>query len=1117
VPRRSEIKSVLILGSGPIVIGQACEFDYSGTQACRALREVGVRVVLLNSNPATIMTDPELADATYIEPLTLEVATQVIEAERPDALLPTLGGQTALNLAMALFKAGVLERYSVEMIGASARSIEEAEDRELFNLAMASIGARVARSEQVGSLEAALALRARLPLPWVLRPSFTMGGVGGGVVPADAKDAEIAEAVRTALRASPKGTVLIEESIAGWKEYELEMMRDHKDNAVVVCSIENFDPMGIHTGDSITLAPAQTLTDKEYQAMRNEALAILRRIGVDTGGCNIQFAVNPATGERIVIEMNPRVSRSSALASKATGFPIAKIAALLALGYTLDELVNDITGSTPVCFEPSIDYVVTKIPRFAFEKFPGADDRLSTSMRSVGEVMAIGRSLPESLGKAMASLDLPELGFQDIENITEKPIKAGEAASSEPPPDLGAWLEGLMPARPSRLQHLVAAIRAGVSLDALHQHTRIDPFFLRHLEAIVLVEEEVRQKGLPQEADALLKLKAMGLSDQRLGKLAGLPEAAVRQARLKQGVRAVYKRVDTCAAEFEAKTPYLYSCYEAGSGRDQGDEARPSARKKVIILGSGPNRIGQGIEFDYCCVQAAMALKEASIEAVMVNCNPETVSTDYDTSDRLYFEPLTLEHVLQVVETEASNGELLGCIVQFGGQTPLNLATRLEAAGVPILGTPPSALDRAEDREQFLGLLSELGLTAPAGGMARSLPEAQQLAGEIGFPVMVRPSFVLGGRAMKIVHDVKELERYAASQIHLAHDAPVLIDRFLRDAVEVDVDVIFDGVEGFVPGILEHIEEAGIHSGDSACALPPFTLGPEICRDLARGAIQLARALSVVGLLNVQFALLGRRIYVIEANPRASRTVPFVGKATGIPVARLATQVMLGRSLRSLGYGGLPEGLLPAPAYFAVKEAVFPFRSLPGTDPVLGPEMHSTGEVMGLARSFAEAYGKAQLAAGNGLPRAGRAFLSVRDADKDELVEIARRLVAQGFELVGTAGTAARLTKLKIPCEALRKVSEGSPHCVDAIHRGEIDLVVNTPSGRREIQDSSSIRREAVLRGVSYVTTMSAARAAVGAIEGASEMSVLPLQRYHAQARQSLEWSLRLTAPPTPD
>ena len=1088
VPRRDDLKTILLVGSGPIVIGQACEFDYSGTQACRALKEEGYRVVLLNSNPATIMTDPGMADATYVEPITPEVAERIIAVERPDALLPTLGGQTALNLAVALSERGVLDRYGVALIGASLEAIEKAEDRDKFKEAMNRIGLDMARSRYVRSPEEARVAADQLGLPLIIRPSFTLGGAGGGMV----RDREALDRkVREALRESPDHTILLEESIAGWKEYELEVMRDRMDNVVIICTIENLDPMGVHTGDSITVAPAQTLSDREYQRMRDAGIRIIREIGVETGGCNIQFAVNPADGRLVVIEMNPRVSRSSALASKATGFPIAKIAARLAVGYSLDELPNDITEKTPACFEPVIDYVITKIPRFAFEKFPGADPVLSTHMKSVGEVMAIGRTFKESLGKALRSLENTWAGLT--------PPKGADA-------EAGIDARVATP-KADRLLWVAEAFRRGRTVPELHGLSGIDPWFLGKIREVVAEEQHAAEAG-PEglDADAWRRLKAQGLSDARLGVLWGRAETEVRASRLAAGVRPVFKRVDTCAAEFEAVTPYLYSAYE------REDEAPPTDRRKVIILGSGPNRIGQGIEFDYCCVQAAFALREMGVEAVMVNCNPETVSTDYDTSDRLYFEPLTFEDVLEIVERERRSGELLGCIVQFGGQTPLKLAVPLAQAGVPILGTDPDAIDRAEDRERFADLMQRLGLRQPVGGVARSVDEAVAVAARLGYPVMVRPSYVLGGRAMEIVHDEESLHRYMNQAVEVSPSHPVLIDRFLREAVEVDVDVIGDGTDCLVAGVMEHIEEAGVHSGDSACSLPPFTLGPEMVRELARQAVALARELKVVGLMNVQFALVGRRIFILEVNPRASRTVPFVSKATGIPVARIATEVMAGKTLAELGYGSLPDGMLPAPPYFSVKEAVFPFKKLPGTDAILGPEMRSTGEVMGVAPTFAAAYGKAQEAAGNRLPAGGTAFLSVKDDDKDDLVDLARRLAACGFALVATEGTQRFLADHGLACARVNKVREGSPHCVDLILDGEVSLVVNTTEGKQEIVDSFSIRRETVMNDVPYVTTLAAARAAVGALEAAAVSEVRPLQAYHRHARAAAEWAASLAA-----
>jgi carbamoyl-phosphate synthase large subunit len=1076
VPRRDDLKSILIAGSGPIVIGQACEFDYSGTQACRALKEEGYRVILLNSNPATIMTDPGLADATYVEPITPEAAEAILAKEKPDALLPTLGGQTALNLAVALAKNGALERHGVELIGASLEAIEKAEDREQFKAAMNRIGVEMAQSVYVSSEDEAHAAIEALGLPIILRPSFTLGGAGGGIA---WDEKTFLEKVRIALRESPNHTVLLEESIIGWKEYELEVMRDLHDNVVIICSIENLDPMGVHTGDSITVAPAQTLTDREYQRMRDSAIRIIREIGVDTGGCNIQYAVDPKTGRQIVIEMNPRVSRSSALASKATGFPIAKIAARLAVGYRLDELPNDITKETPASFEPVIDYVVTKIPRFTFEKFPGADAVLTTAMKSVGEVMAIGRTFKGSLQKALRSM---ENGWWGLNRISPQLDRAGLEERVRTP-------------RGDRILWVGQAFRDGLTVDEVHRLSGIDPWFLSKIAEIVRTERWAA--GLDPEAlepEGWRRLKGDGFSDRHLAELWQLDEAAVRARRREAGVRPVFKRVDTCAAEFEAMTPYLYSAYERECEADVSD------RDKVIILGSGPNRIGQGIEFDYCCVQASFALEEAGIESIMVNCNPETVSTDYDTSDRLYFEPLTQEDVLEVIETERAKGRLLGCIVQFGGQTPLKLAVPLARAGIPILGTSPDAIDRAEDRERFQALLEKLGLRQAPGAVARSVGEAAEVARGIGYPVMVRPSYVLGGRAMEIVHDEESLRRYMAGAVEVSPEHPVLVDRFLKDAIEVDVDVVADGTDCMVAGIMEHIEEAGIHSGDSACALPPHSLSDEIVAELGRQSVAMARELGVRGLMNVQFAIMDGEVYVIEVNPRASRTVPFVGKATGVPIAKIATLVMAGKRLAELGYGDLPGGMLARPGHYSVKEAVFPFKKLPGVDTILGPEMKSTGEVMGIAESFEAAYGKAQEAAGNRLPRAGMAFLSVKEADKPALEDVARRLKSLGFALLATRGTAAFLSERGIACEAVNKVREGSPHCVDRIVGGDVSLVINTTEGKKEIIDSFSIRRETLMNDIPYVTTMSAARAAVGAIEASGEVQVRPLQAYHAAA-----------------
>ncbi|WP_428268075.1 carbamoyl-phosphate synthase large subunit [Haliangium sp.] len=1073
MPKRTDIGSVLLIGSGPIVIGQACEFDYSGTQACKALREEGLRVVLVNSNPATIMTDPETADATYVEPLTVEVLEQVIARERPDAVLPTLGGQTALNLALEAARAGVLERYEVELIGASVEAIEKAEDRELFKQAMARIGLSCCRSVHVSSLQEAQDCIDDIGFPAILRPSFTLGGAGGAIA---YNAEEYDELVQRGLAQSPVHQILVEQSVLGWKEYELEVMRDRADNVVIVCSIENFDPMGVHTGDSITVAPAQTLTDKEYQVMRDAALAIIREIGVDTGGSNIQFAVDPATGQQIVIEMNPRVSRSSALASKATGFPIAKIAAKLAIGYTLDEIPNDITQVTPASFEPTIDYVVVKTPRFAFEKFPTTEPILGTQMKSVGEAMAIGRSFREALGKAIRSLETGRAGF-------DLPLPPGQD-------DLAAIARSVVVPRPERLFHLARGFQLGLTVEDAHRLTKIDPWFLRELRASAVLEDEVAAAGsLDALGPRLRELKRSGMSDRRIAALLGgeVDEDQVRAFRRAAGVTPVYKRVDTCAAEFEAHTPYLYSTYEDEC------EAAPSGRDKVLILGGGPNRIGQGIEFDYCCVHAAMALADEGCESIMVNCNPETVSTDYDTSDRLYFEPLTLEDVLAICDLERPRG----VIVQFGGQTPLKLAVPLERAGVPLLGTSADAIDRAEDRERFGALVDKLGLHAPRWGVARSHDEARAVATEIGFPIMVRPSYVLGGRAMECLYGPADLEGYFERIVHGEIGLPLLIDEFLPDAIELDVDVVADRTGAvIIGGVMEHIEEAGIHSGDSACALPPYTLPPHIVAEVERQARALAAELGVVGLMNGQFAVRDDQVYLIEVNPRASRTVPFVSKATGLPLAKIAARVMLGRTLAELGVTPV------VPDHMSVKESVFPFAKFDEVDTLLGPEMRSTGEVMGIDQSFAHAFAKAQLAAGNRLPESGTVFISLRDQDKAVGVPIARGLAELGFSLVATHGTAASLREAGLDVAGVNKVREDRPHCVDAMKSGAYDLVINTTSGRQSILDSRSLRRTAFMCGIAYVTTIRAARAAVDAIAGQRRdgLSVASLQTYHPRA-----------------
>jgi len=1088
MPKRTDIQSILIIGAGPIVIGQACEFDYSGTQACKALKAEGYRIILVNSNPATIMTDPELADATYIEPITPEVVAKIIAKERPDALLPTMGGQTALNTALALHKQGVLLAYGVEMIGARAEAIDKAEDRQLFREAMNRIGLETPRSMLAHSMQEAAAALEYVRLPAIIRPSFTLGGTGGGVA---YNREEFFEIVERGLDASPTHQVLIEESVLGWKEYEMEVVRDKADNCIIVCSIENVDPMGVHTGDSITVAPALTLTDKEYQIMRDASIKVLREIGVETGGSNVQFAVNPADGRLVVIEMNPRVSRSSALASKATGFPIAKVAAKLAVGYTLDELENDITGgATPASFEPTIDYVVTKIPRFAFEKFPGADPTLTTSMKSVGEVMAIGRTFAESLQKALRSL---ETGLTGLDDVTFEGLGQGD--------DKNVIRAALGTPSPDRILKVAQALRLGFDHEMVHAACKIDPWFIERIQEIVDMEARVIAHGLPPTAEQFRALKAMGFSDARLAKLAGLTEAEVRQRRKALGVEPVYKRIDTCAAEFASPTAYMYSTYERGFEGAPECEAEPSDRRKVIILGGGPNRIGQGIEFDYCCCHACFALTKAGFETIMVNCNPETVSTDYDTSDRLYFEPLTAEDVLEIIRVEQAKGKLEGVIVQFGGQTPLKLAGALEEAGVPILGTSPDAIDLAEDRDRFKALIDKLGLKQAESGIARSPEEARSVAESVGYPVMIRPSYVLGGRAMEIVHDSAELDRYVArlsatlnrpSELVVSERRPLLIDRYLSDAIEVDVDCIADGRDTFIAGVMEHIEEAGIHSGDSACSLPPHSLPPEIVAELERQTRELALALGVVGLMNVQFAIKNGEVYILEVNPRASRTVPFVAKVIGLPIASIAAQVMAGRPLASFNLKP------PKLNHIGVKEAVFPFARFVGVDPILGPEMRSTGEVMGLDRDFALAFGKSQIAAGHALPMSGTVFISVKDSDKDRVVAPARDLVEMGFRIVATRGTKRHLEQHGIPCDQVNKVLEGRPHVVDAMKNGEIHLVINTTEGARALADSKDIRRTALLNHIPYYTTLAGAIAVTRAIRAlkSDTLKVAPLQSY---------------------
>jgi carbamoyl-phosphate synthase large subunit len=1074
MPKRTDISSILIIGAGPIVIGQACEFDYSGTQACKALKAEGYRVVLVNSNPATIMTDPGQADATYIEPITPEIVAKIIEKERPDALLPTMGGQTALNTAMALADDGTLAKFNVELIGANREAIEMAEDRLRFREAMDRLGLESPRSRVAHSHPEAAQAIAEIGLPAVIRPSFTLGGTGGGI--AYTRE-EFDRIVTSGLDASPTTEVLIEESVAGWKEYEMEVVRDKADNCIIICSIENIDPMGIHTGDSITVAPALTLTDKEYQIMRNASIAVLREIGVETGGSNVQFAINPADGRMVVIEMNPRVSRSSALASKATGFPIAKIAAKLAIGYTLDELMNDITGVTPASFEPTIDYVVTKIPRFTFEKFKGSEALLTTAMKSVGEVMAIGRTFAESVQKALRSMETGLSGFDPVERL-HGDRDAIEVELGKPVPD--------------RMVVVADGFRAGMSVEEIAEITRMDPWFLREIEAIVKEEAAIAAAGLPASAPMWRRIKAMGFSDKRIAKLTGSTEKVIRAARRAAGVRPVFKRIDTCAGEFDSRTPYMYSTYESADMGAPECESQPTDAKKVVILGGGPNRIGQGIEFDYCCVHACYALTEAGYETIMVNCNPETVSTDYDTSDRLYFEPLTAEDVLELIETEKANGTLHGVIVQFGGQTPLKLSHALEEAGIPILGTSPDAIDMAEDRERFQVLLKRLGLKQPRNGIATSAEQARAVVEQIGFPVVIRPSYVLGGRAMEIVRDIAGLNRYMTEAVVVSGRNPVLIDGYLNKATEVDVDALADGETVFVAGIMEHIEEAGIHSGDSACSLPPYSLSEATVAQLREQTEKMAKALGVVGLMNVQFAIQGEEIFVLEVNPRASRTVPFVAKAVGIPVAKIASRIMAGESLASFG---LVQRKLN---HVAVKESVFPFARFPGVDILLGPEMKSTGEVMGLDRTFELAFAKSQLASGTKLPQAGKVFISVRNADKDALLEPARQLVAMGFEIIATRGTASFFEENGVPSTRVNKVLEGRPHIVDSMKNGEIAMMMNTTEGSKSIADSFEIRRTALTLKIPYYTTTAGANAVVKAIAALrlGRLEVAPLQSY---------------------
>lgn len=1088
MPKRTDISSIMIIGAGPIIIGQACEFDYSGTQACKALKEEGYRIILVNSNPATIMTDPSMADATYVEPITPEIVAKILAEERPDALLPTMGGQTALNTALSLQKSGVLQALGVELIGADAAAIDKAEDRKLFREAMQKIGLEMPKSALAHNMAEAMTALEVVGLPAIIRPSFTLGGTGGGVA---YNRQEYLEIIERGLDASPTSQVLVDESVLGWKEYEMEVVRDKADNCIIICSIENVDAMGVHTGDSMTVAPALTLTDKEYQIMRDASIAVLREIGVETGGSNVQFAVNPKDGRLVVIEMNPRVSRSSALASKATGFPIAKVAARLAVGYTLDELENDITGgATPASFEPTIDYVVTKIPRFAFEKFEGADPTLTTAMKSVGEVMAIGRTFAESLQKALRSM---ESGLTGLDDVDLEGLGQGD--------DKNVIRAALSTPAPDRLLKVAQALRLGFSEEQVHEFCKYDPWFISRIKEIIDLEERVRAHGLPQIASLLRGLKANGFSDERLAKLAGVPVSDVVQLRDSLDVHSVYKRIDTCAAEFASPTAYMYSTYESGLVDAPMSEAYPTDREKIIILGGGPNRIGQGIEFDYCCCHACFSLSDVGYETIMVNCNPETVSTDYDTSDRLYFEPLTAEDVLELIQTEQSNGTVKGVIVQFGGQTPLKLAAALEEAGVPILGTSPDAIDLAEDRDRFNALIKKLDLQQPESGIAGSPEAAKEVASEIGYPIVIRPSYVLGGRAMEIHYDASDLDKYVArlsatldnpTELVVSKERPLLIDRYLSGAIEVDVDVLCDGEDVFVAGIMEHIEEAGIHSGDSACSLPPYSLGPAIQAELERQSHALAKALGVVGLMNVQFAIKDARVFILEVNPRASRTVPFVAKVVGIPLAGMAARVMAGEKIKDLDLKPISVN------HIAVKEAVFPFARFPGVDPVLGPEMRSTGEVMGIDRDFAVAFGKGQLGAGQKLPMSGKVFVSVRDSDKDGIVEPVSELSKMGFSIVATRGTKRFLDANGVKCEAINKVLEGRPHIVDAMKNEEISIVFNTTDGAKALADSKDIRRTALLNNIPYYTTLSGAVAVTKAIKAlkADILKVAPLQSY---------------------
>jgi carbamoyl-phosphate synthase large subunit len=1079
MPKRTDINSILIIGAGPIVIGQACEFDYSGTQACKALREEGYRVILVNSNPATIMTDPNLADATYVEPITPEMVEKIIIKEKPDAILPTMGGQTGLNTALELDKHGILEKYNIELIGAKVDAINMAEDRQLFKDAMNRLNINMPRSSVVNSIESALDAMDYIKLPIIIRPSFTMGGNGGGIA---YNKEEYLEIVKGGLDASPSSEILVEQSIIGWKEFEMEVVRDTADNCIIICTIENFDPMGIHTGDSITVAPALTLTDKEYQIMRNASIAVLREIGVETGGSNVQFAVNPENGELIIIEMNPRVSRSSALASKATGFPIAKVAAKLAVGFTLDELSNEITGIIPSSFEPTIDYVVTKIPRFTFEKFPDAAPTLTTAMKSVGEAMSIGRSFPESLQKALRSMETDLTGLNEIDVPGYDPeigdINAVRAALAIPSSD--------------RILIMAQALRLGMSTEEIHSIAKYDHWFIKQLRLIIDAEEKVRKNGIPSDKNEFINLKSLGLSDERLGELAGLKESEVLEKRYALGIKPSYKRIDTCAAEFAAPTPYLYSSYERDAAGQAECEAEPTDAKKIVILGGGPNRIGQGIEFDYCCCHAAFALSDQNYETIMVNCNPETVSTDYDTSDRLYFEPLTAENVIDLIRREQENGEVIGVIVQFGGQTPLKLSHALEAANIPILGTSSDSIDLAEDRERFQGLVNKLGLKQPENGLATETEQAIEIAEGIGYPILIRPSYVLGGRAMEIVYDTVSLKRYMKEAVSVSWDSPVLIDKYLGGATEIDVDAICDGEEVHVAAVMQHIEEAGVHSGDSACSLPPFSLKESVIEDLEEQTRKLALALNVKGLMNVQFAVKDDVVYLIEVNPRASRTVPFVAKAIGAPVAKIAARVMAGEKLEDFDIPSYKT------SHYAVKEAVLPFNRFPGVDILLGPEMRSTGEVIGLDKDFPRAFLKSQIAANTHLPLEGKVFISVKNKDKTKMITPAKELVDMGYTVVATGGTADFLKENGIEVTRINKVLEGRPHIVDAIKNDEIDLIFNTTEGAQSIKDSYELRRTALLASIPYYTTSRGAISAMEAIKvlKSSTLEVKPLQSY---------------------